>query len=455
MSHRPGRVVVVGGGLAGCEAAWQAARLGAEVTLYEMRPRVMTEAHKTGGLAELVCSNSFKSEHLSNANGLLKLELKMMGSMLMAAAAGSRVPAGSALCVDRAGLSEYVTRALEAHPRIEIVREEATSAVEDAVSVLAPGPLASPGIADYLENLVGTRNLFFYDAISPIVEADSIDMDRAFKASRYDKGESTYINLPLSREEYDAFIAEVRGAEVAEKREFEQDKFFSACMPIEELVRNGSETLAHGCMKPVGLADPRTGRMPHAVVQLRPENLEGTLYGMVGFQTRMKYGEQERIFRMLPGLERAHFVRLGSIHRNTYVCAPRVLLPTLEHRARHDVLLAGQITGAEGYVASMATGLLAGLNAGRKAAGRPCVVPPAETVLGGLARHVSQTEPGDFQPMNPNFGLLPRLGERVRERLRRNLLLSERSALAMKEWLSHTGLDPRSGERMSTDGVLS
>ncbi len=455
MSRRPGRVVVIGGGLAGSEAAWQAARLGADVTLYEMRPRAMTEAHKSGDLAELVCSNSFKSEHLSNANGLLKLELKMLGSVLMDAAGRARVPAGSALCVDRKRLSEFVTRALQAHPRVTLVREEASSAVEGAVNVLAPGPLASQGISAYLENIVGTQNLFFYDAVSPIVEADSIDMNKAFKASRYGKGDSTYINLPLDQDEYRRFIEEVRGAELADRREFEEDKFFSACMPIEELVRNGSETLAHGCMKPVGLADPRTGKMPHAVVQLRPENLDGTLYGMVGFQTRLKYGEQKRIFGMLPGLERARFVRLGAIHRNTYICAPRVLLPTLEHRVKHDLLLAGQITGAEGYVASMATGLLAGMNAARKVAGQACVVPPAETVLGGLARYVAQTEPADFQPMNPNFGLLPALGERVRERLRRNLLLSERSALAMKAWLSQIGLGRQSGERMSTDGVLS
>jgi methylenetetrahydrofolate--tRNA-(uracil-5-)-methyltransferase len=280
-------------------------------------------------------------------------------------------------------------------------------------------------------------------------------MDKAYRASRYGKGDSTYINLPLSAEEYQAFISQMQSAELAERREFEEDRFFSACMPIEELVRNGPETLAHGCMKPVGLEDPRTGQRPYAVVQLRPENLDGTLYGMVGFQTRLKYGEQRRIFRMIPGLENADFVRLGSIHRNTYVCAPRVLLPTMEHRSKHDILLAGQITGAEGYVASMATGLLAGLNAGRKATGRPCLVPPAETVIGGLARHVSQVVPEQFQPMNPNFGLLPPLREKVRERLRRNLLLSERSAVSMKEWLAGTGLGRESGERMSTDGVLS
>jgi methylenetetrahydrofolate--tRNA-(uracil-5-)-methyltransferase len=455
MSGTPGRVVVVGGGLAGSEAAWQAARVGAEVTLYEMRPHVMTEAHKTGDLAELVCSNSFKSEQLSNANGLLKLELKMLGSMVMGAAGTARVPAGSALCVDRRRFSEVITDSLRSHPRITIEREEATCAVEGAVNVLAPGPLASPGISAYLEGIVGSRNLFFYDAVSPIVEAGSIDMDKAYRASRYGKGDSTYINLPLSAEEYQAFIAQMQSAELAERREFEEDRFFSACMPIEELVRNGPETLAHGCMKPVGLEDPRTGQRPYAVVQLRPENLDGTLYGMVGFQTRLKYGEQRRIFRMIPGLENADFVRLGSIHRNTYVCAPRVLLPTMEHRSKHDILLAGQITGAEGYVASMATGLLAGLNAGRKATGRPCLVPPAETVIGGLARHVSQVVPEQFQPMNPNFGLLPPLREKVRERLRRNLLLSERSAVSMKEWLAGTGLGRESGERMSTDGVLS
>jgi methylenetetrahydrofolate--tRNA-(uracil-5-)-methyltransferase len=454
MSGRPGHVVVIGGGLAGSEAAWQAARLGADVTLYEMRPHSMTEAHKTGKFAELVCSNSFKSEHLSNANGLLKLELKMLGSIVMEAARRTRVPAGSALCVDRLRLSEFITEAVESNPRITVVREEATSAVDGAVNVLAPGPLASAPISAFLENIVGTQNLFFYDAVSPIVETGSIDMEKAYTASRYDKGDSTYINLPLNIKEYRCFIEEVRNAEVTEKRWFEEDRFFSACMPIEELVRNGPETLAHGCMKPVGLEDPRTGRIPHAVVQLRPENLQGTLHGMVGFQTRLKYGEQKRVFRMIPGLEHAHFVRLGSIHRNTYVCAPRALMPTLEHRAKHDILLAGQITGGEGYVASTATGLLAGMNAGLKVAGIPCSVPPVETMLGGLARHVSQTRPEDFQPMNPNFGLLPPLGWKVRERQRRNLLLSERSAVMLKAWLSGAGLGLEAGERMSAHGVL-
>lgn len=454
MRARPGHVVVIGGGLAGSEAAWQAARLGADVTLFEMRPKRMTEAHKTGNLAELVCSNSFKSEHLSNANGLLKLELKMLGSIVMEAARMARVPAGSALCVDRFRLSEFITEAIESNPRISVVREEATAAVEGAVNVLAPGPLASPRIAAFLENIVGTRNLFFYDAVSPIVETDSIDMDKAYTASRYGKGDSTYINLPLSTKEYRRFIEEVRGAEVAEKRGFEEDRFFSACMPIEELARNGAETLAHGCMKPVGLVDPRTGKIPHAVVQLRPENLEGALHGMVGFQTRLRYGEQKRIFRMIPGLEKARFARLGSIHRNTFVCAPRVLMPTLEHRAKHDILLAGQITGGEGYVASTATGLLAGMNAGLRVAGISCAVPPAETMLGGLARHVSQTRPEDFQPMNPNFGLLPPLGRKVRERLRRNVLLSERSAVVLKSWLSGPGLGLEAVERVGADGVL-
>jgi len=455
MSDRPGHVVVIGGGLAGSEAAWQAARLGARVTLYEMRPNKTTEAHKTGLLAELVCSNSFKTENLSNANGLLKLELKVLGSMIIDAARRARVPAGSALCVDRLQFSEQVTRAVESNPGITVLREEAVSAVDDAVNVLAPGPLASPAISHFLSNIVGTENLFFYDAISPIVEADSIDVSKAYEASRYGKGDSTYLNLPLSGAEYRRFVAELGDAEVVDRRGFEDDKFFSACMPIEELVKNGPETLAHGCMKPVGLEDPRTGTMPHAVVQLRPENLDGTLYGMVGFQTRLKYGEQERVFRMIPGLERARFVRLGSIHRNTYVCAPRVLLPTLSHRKIRNVMLAGQITGAEGYVASIATGLIAGVNAAMMAAGKPGLVPPAETVLGGLVRYVSQPALAGFQPMNPNFGLLPPLGVRVRDRLRRNLLLSKRSVSALKAWLNGLGMIEMPGERVSANGVLS
>lgn len=454
-STGPGRVAVIGGGLSGSEAAWQAAQLGAEVTLYEMRPARMTEAHKTALLAELVCSNSFKSESLDNANGLLKLELKMLGSLLVDAAARARVPAGMALCVDRQAFSADVTRAIEADPRITVVRREAEGLPEAGVTVLAPGPLASPSISSAIEGLVGARHLFFYDAVSPIVEADSIDMAKAFNSSRYDKGESTYLNLPLDRAQYLSFLGELRSADVLPRRDFEEDKFFSACMPIEESARMGDETLAHGCMKPVGLIDPRTGRMPYAVVQLRPENVAGTMYGMVGFQTRLKYGEQERILRMLPGLEGARFIRLGSIHRNTYICGPAVLLPSLQHKRLPQVLMAGQVTGAEGYMAAVATGLLAGINAGRAVRGDAILVPPAETVIGGLARYVSQASPLDFKPLNPSYGLVPPLGARVRDRRRRNLLLSERSVRSLKSWIERNGLPGRTDMVVNPSGVVS
>ncbi|HVP57293.1 MAG TPA: methylenetetrahydrofolate--tRNA-(uracil(54)-C(5))-methyltransferase (FADH(2)-oxidizing) TrmFO [bacterium] len=450
-----GRVSIVGGGLAGSEAAWQAARLGAEVTLYEMRPSKMTEAHRTGLLAELVCSNSFKSDALDNANGLLKLELKMLNSLLVMAAAEARVPAGTALCVDRQAFAARVTKLIEAEPRIALVRREVAALPEADAVVLAPGPLASPAISQAIESLVGARHLFFYDAVSPIVEADSVDMSVAFSSSRYDKGESTYLNLPLDKAQYARFLCELRDAEVLPRREFEEDRFFSACMPVEESARMGEETLAHGCMKPVGLLNPRTGRMPHAVVQLRPENVAGTMYGMVGFQTRLKYAEQERILRMLPGLEHARFVRLGSIHRNTYICSPAVLAPTLRVKRLPHVFVAGQVTGAEGYMAAVATGLLAGVNAALAARGEPCLVPPVETVIGGLAGYLSTASPIDFRPLNPNYGLLPPLGIKVRDRRRRNLLLSERSAGALKTWIERNGVAGRTDMAVNPSGVIS
>jgi methylenetetrahydrofolate--tRNA-(uracil-5-)-methyltransferase len=432
---RARRVVVVGGGLAGCEAAWQASRLGVPVTLYEMRPGKTTEAHQTSMLAELVCSNSFKSDSISNANGLLKLELRMLGSLLMESAARSRVPAGNALCVNRSLFASGITRAIESDSAITLRREEKAELDDDAVTVLAPGPLASPAAAGLLERIVGSPNLYFYDAVSPIVEADSIDMSVAYRLSRYGKGEGTYLNLSLSRGQYTEFVEDLRRAERVASHPFEKRRFFSACMPIEESAGMGDDTLAHGCMKPVGLANPRTGELPWAVVQLRPENLEGTLYGMVGFQTRLKYGEQERILRKLPGLERAVFARLGSIHRNTYVKSPQVLSETLRHRGMPEVFLAGQITGAEGYVSAVGTGLLAGLNAARCVLGLEPVVPPPHTLLGGVVRYVSDSRTPDFQPMNPNFGLVPKLGARIRNRQERNLLVSERSVIAMRAWV--------------------
>jgi len=448
-------VVIIGGGLAGSEAAWQAANRGAKVTLYEMRPKRMTEAHRTGLLAELVCSNSFKSDSLDNANGLLKAELRMLNSLLVGAAVRARVPAGSALCVDRQAFATEVTQAVEGHTNIVVVREEARRPLDDAVNVLAPGPLASPAMSGTLENLVGSGNLFFYDAVSPIVEADSIDMSEAYRSSRYDKGESTYVNLPLDREQYLGFLKELQAAEVLPRREFEEDRFFSACMPIEEVAKRGDETLAHGCMKPVGLVDPRTGCTSHAVVQLRPENVACTHYGIVGFQTRLKYGEQERVFRMLPGLENARFARFGSIHRNTYICGPAVLNATLQHKRLGGVFLAGQVTGAEGYMAAVATGFLAGTNAAREAGGHTCLVPPAETIIGGLVRYVSQASRVDFRPTNTNFGLVPPLGVTVRDRSRRNLLLSERSTKILQSWIEGNGLVAGRDTVVNASGVLS
>jgi methylenetetrahydrofolate--tRNA-(uracil-5-)-methyltransferase len=433
-------VVVIGGGLAGCEAAWQAARLGARVTLYEMRPARMTEAHRTGLLGELVCSNSFKSESIGNANGLLKLELRMLGSLLMHIARETRVPAGNALCVDRNRFASEITKAIERCPGIEQVREERGDLAEGAVTILAPGPLASPAAAGLLERLVGSPNLFFYDAVSPIVEAETIDMSVAYSLSRYGKGEATYLNIPLDSRQYGEFVTDLRHGDRVAGHPFEKRRFFSACMPIEESALMGDDTLAHGCMKPVGLPDPRTGRIPHAVVQLRPENLERTLYGMVGFQTRLKYGEQQRILRKLPGLEKARFVRLGCIHRNTYVRSPGVLSDCLRHRWIPHVFFAGQVTGAEGYAAAIGTGLVAGMNAARVALGRDVVVPPLRTVLGGLVRYVSDAAVSDFQPMNPNFGLVPRLPARIRSKQERNLLLAQRSAVALKAWMSEIGL---------------
>jgi methylenetetrahydrofolate--tRNA-(uracil-5-)-methyltransferase len=433
-------VVVIGGGLAGSEAAWQAAGLGAKVELYEMRPARTTEAHQTGFLGELVCSNSFKSDSISNANGLLKLELKMCGSLLMEIAGRNRVPAGNALCVDRTSFASEVTRTIEANPAITLVREEKVDLTAGAVNILAPGPLASEAAARLLEDLVGVPNLFFYDAVSPIVDAESIEMSSAYVSSRYGKGEATYLNLPLGRDKYIEFVEGLRAAKKVAAHRFEKRMFFSACMPIEEQAEMGDDTLAHGCMKPVGLPDPRSGKVPYAVVQLRPENVEGTTYGMVGFQTRLKYGEQEKLLRRLPGLEKARFIRLGSIHRNTYIRSPRVLSESLEHKSRPGVFMAGQITGAEGYGAAVATGLMAGINAALRASRKPAVVPPQTTVMGGLLRYVSGASLQDYQPMNPNFGLLPKLASRVRNKQERDLQRAERAAVAMKAWLQEVGL---------------
>lgn len=429
------RVVVIGGGLAGCEAAWQASRMGVEVVLVEMRPQKMTEAHRTGLLAELVCSNSFKSDSISTGQGLLKVELRMLGTLLMDVASRTKVPAGMALCVDRNLFAEAVTEAIEKNPLISVQRREAEQIEKDTITVIAAGPLASQKLSNALRMLVGSQNLYFYDAISPIVEADSIDRSQCFVSARYSKGDSTYLNIPLTKERYMEFVKALREAEVVPIRPFEEARFFSACMPIEELARSGDQTLAFGCMKPVGLVDPRTGEAPYAVVQLRPENRENTLYGMVGFQTRLKYDEQKRVFRMLPGLENARFARFGSVHRNTFINSPRSLKVTLELKEVDNVFFAGQITGAEGYVAAIATGALAGINAARRALGMECLVPPAETILGGMVRYLSEADPSCFEPMNPSMGLLPPLRHRIHGKKMRCLVLAQRAIDAMRSWL--------------------
>ena len=433
------RVAIVGGGLAGCEAAWQLARAGIDVDLYEMRPQRGTAAHTTGQLAELVCSNSFRNATLETAVGLLKEEMRRLGSLVMRAADAHRVPAGACLAVDRTGFAGALTELIEAEPRVRLVREEVT-AIPDGLTILASGPLTSPALSEVLSEALGTKHLYFYDAIAPTVTLESIDMQVAWKASRYDKGGEDYINCPLGHDEYYAFVAAVAAAEKVPTRDFERCVYFEGCMPIEEMVRRGPDTLAFGPMRPVGLVDPSTGARAHACVQLRQDDAEGRLYNMVGFQTKMTYPEQRRVFRMIPGLERAEFVRLGSLHRNTYVDSPSLLLPSLQVAHRKRLLLAGQIVGVEGYVESAATGLLAGLNAARLLRAEPPVVPPRATALGSLLAYVTQRGRREFQPMNANYGLFPPLGRPLRGR-EKKLALAERALAALQRWCDEAGLE--------------
>jgi methylenetetrahydrofolate--tRNA-(uracil-5-)-methyltransferase len=430
-------IVVVGGGLAGSEAAWQAAERGARVRLYEMRPVNSTPAHKTDRLAELVCSNSLKSESPDDCHGLLKRELTAYGSVIMAAARAHAIPAGSALAVDREAFAADVTARLTGHPRITIVRDEVKAIPEEKPVVIATGPLTSDRLAgalrdqfvDYLasaEPSADTRDLlYFYDAISPIIAGDSIDRTVAFAASRYDKGGDDYLNCPMTREEYRLFWEEIRAAELAPIHTFEEARYFERCLPIEVLAARGEDALRFGPMKPVGLIDPKTGRRPYAVVQLRLENRQGTMYNMVGFQTRLKWGEQRRILQTIPGLSGAEFLRYGSIHRNTFIAAPALLQETMQFKGNPGILLAGQLTGVEGYLESAGTGLLAGINAVKLLHGEAPVVLPQTTALGSLIRHICHANLRDFQPMNVNFGLLPSLDEPIRaKRDRRQALVA-------------------------------
>lgn len=437
-------VLIVGGGLAGCEAAWQASRRGARVRLLEMRPGLRTPAHRTAELAELVCSNSLKSERLDTAAGLLKAEMERAGSLIVRSARRARVPAGQSLAVDRARFSAEIERALREEARVEIERRELRSLDEAQAraTVIATGPLTSPALAHSLSALTGQEFLYFYDAVSPLFTAESIDFEQCFRASRYDKGDPDFVNCPLDRETYERFVAALAGAELYPAHPFERERFFRGCLPLEEMARSGRDTLAHGPLRPVGLPDPRSGRRPHAVVQLRAEDLHGQLYGPVGFQTRMRHGEQERVFRMIPALSRAAFARFGSVHRNTYVCAPRLLRPTMQLGLRPRMFLAGTLCGGEGYIEAAATGLLAGANAAREALGDLPVAPPVESMLGALVHHLHRADPRRFQPMNANFGLLPPLpgdGGGARGRELRGERLANRALAAFETWLRDTG----------------
>jgi methylenetetrahydrofolate--tRNA-(uracil-5-)-methyltransferase len=433
-------IVIIGGGLAGSEAAWQAANRGARVTLYEMRPKEMTQAHKTSGLAELVCSNSLGSVDLLNAPGILKEEMRRLNSLIIRVADEVRVPAGSALAVDREQFSFKITQALEGHPNIRILREEVTEIPTECFCIISTGPLTSDKLSRAIARLTHSNHLFFYDAISPIVDAESINMDVAFRASRYDKGGEDYLNCPMDESTYNNFYDALLAAEKVQPKEFEKTPYFEACLPIEVMAERGRQTMQFGPLKPVGLEDPKTGGRPYAVVQLRTENAHRSCYNMVGFQTKLTYGEQKRVFRMIPGLEHAEFLRYGSLHRNTFINAPQLLLNTLQLKSRGTLFFAGQLVGVEGYTDSAAMGGLAGINATRALAGLPPVVPPKTTAHGCLLSYITTADPRHFQPMNTNFGLFPPLASPVRDKERKRQLISQRALEDHAAWMTQSGL---------------
>lgn len=447
-------VHIIGGGLAGSEAAWQAAESGVDVVIHEMRPVRGTAVHQTDALAELVCSNSFRGDKLDNAVGLLKEEMRQLGSLVMRAADEARVPAGAALAVDRHVFSRRVTEVVSAHPRITLVREEVDRVPEAggpwSPVILATGPLTSDALSADIQRLVGDEHLSFYDAISPIVLAESIDVSKAFRASRWDRSvwsapasadphapapEGDYLNCPFTKAEYDAFYDALAAAESATVHDFDAANFFEGCLPIEVMAHRGRDTLRFGPMKPVGLTDPRTGRVPYAVVQLRQDTLAGDHFSLVGFQTQIKWGEQARVLRMIPGLERAEFVRYGMVHRNTYICGPKVLRPTWQTRARADLFFAGQVSGVEGYVESAASGLLAGRNAAALARGESPVTLPRTTAIGALAYYVSHADPAHYQPSNITHGIMEPLPNPPRDKARKKALIAERALAELHDWL--------------------
>ncbi|HKB98709.1 MAG TPA: methylenetetrahydrofolate--tRNA-(uracil(54)-C(5))-methyltransferase (FADH(2)-oxidizing) TrmFO [Terriglobales bacterium] len=451
------RVRIIGAGLAGSEAAWQCARRGVAVELFEMRPGRATPAHQTEDFAELVCSNSLKSDSENTAPWLLKEEMRRASSRLLEIARETAVPAGHALAVDRAEFSRKVTEAISREPLITIRRQEVTQVEPGQFTIIATGPLTSDALSQEIVRLSSNldpsqgeapspHNLYFYDSISPIVEADSIDMSKVYLAARYDKGSADYINCPMSKEEYDLFYDALLAAQSVEQKDWEKLNYFESCLPIEEIARRGRDTLRFGPMKPVGLKDPRTGRIPYAAVQLRQENLRADSYNLVGFQNHLKFGEQARVLRLIPGLESARFLRYGQIHRNTYINSPTLLNPTLQMKAHPNVLFAGQICGVEGYVESIATGLIAGVNAAALATGGEPAPPPRATAFGSLVHYITQAERKNFQPANITFDLLPALDRKVRDRKERHRLQCELALRDFDDWLQHISLQPASAE---------
>ena len=442
---------IVGGGLAGSEAAWQAAESGVDVVIHEMRPVRPTAVHKTDALAELVCSNSFRADKIDNAVGLIKEEMRRLGSIVMRSADKARVPAGAALAVDRHVFAQAVTDAVTQHPRIRLSREEILEVPgrEWSPVIIATGPLTSDSLSQSIQQMVGEDHLAFYDAISPIVLAESIDMSKVFRASRWGRNvwsaapgealeqsdEGDYLNCPMTKEQYDAFYHALITAESATVHDFDNTKFFEGCLPIEVMAHRGEGTLRFGPMKPVGLKDPRTGRLPYAVVQLRQDTLAGDHYSLVGFQTQIKWGDQARVLRMIPGLENAEFVRFGMVHRNTYICGPKVLLPTWQTRQRPDLLFAGQVSGVEGYVESAASGLIAGRNAAAIAKGEAPQAPPRTTALGSLAYYVSHADPKTYQPTNITHGIMPPLDQPPRDKMKKKLMIAERALADLEAWI--------------------
>jgi methylenetetrahydrofolate--tRNA-(uracil-5-)-methyltransferase len=422
---------VIGAGLAGSEAAWQAAEAGVAVNLYEMRPKKTTEAHHTNNFAELVCTNSLRGNNLTNAVGVLKEEMRRLNSVIISSADQTAVPAGGALAVDRDDFSELVTKRVKEHPLVTVIEEEITE-IPEGITVIATGPLTSEPLSKAIQAFNGSEGFYFYDAAAPIIDKSTINMDKVYLKSRYDKGEAAYLNCPMNEEEFYAFREALVNAEVAPLKEFEKEKFFEGCMPIEVMASRGPKTMLFGPMKPVGLEDPKTGKRPYAVIQLRQDNAAASLYNIVGFQTHLKWGEQKRVFQMIPGLEQAEFVRYGVMHRNSFMNSPELLQQTYQSRKRDDLFFAGQMTGVEGYVESAASGLVAGINAAKLAKGEEPIVFPQETTIGSMAYYITHAEGKHFQPMNANFGLLPKLPERIKDKKSRYEALANRALSALE-----------------------